>query len=109
VSYLFDKPEKFPHNLLKNFSKSKDFNAMFQVFLKCRLVTASLPTILCLIIAVGCSTSPPSNIQKTSQKEIDAVFDDKQPERGNPLRIPDAGHGHGLFRPLCHGALAGFR
>ena len=55
---------------------------MFKLFLQNRLVTVSLATIVCLFIAAACSTLPPTNNQKTSQKEIDAVFDDQQPERG---------------------------
>ncbi len=55
---------------------------MFKILIKNRLSTVSFLTFVCLIIAVGCSTSPPSHGQKTSQKEIDAVFDDKRPERG---------------------------
>jgi hypothetical protein len=56
----------------------KGFNAMLRVLLR----NCVLPTIACTIIAVGCSTLPPSSIQKTSQKEINAVFDDQKPERG---------------------------
>ncbi len=55
---------------------------MLEVLLQNRIVAASLLTIICLIIAVGCSTSRPPHSPKTSQQEINAVFDDQKPERG---------------------------
>ena len=56
--------------------------SVFKVLLENRPVTALLSVIVCFVIAVGCSTSPPPHSPKTSQKEINAVFDHQKPERG---------------------------
>jgi len=60
----------------------KGINTMFNVLFRNNLMTLSLPMIVCLALVVGCSTLTSSNSQTTTQKEVEAVFDDQRPGRG---------------------------